>query len=165
MLQYAAENPNNIIDPSCFISLLDQGASTLSSDRLWNTALHYAIGTYNPKGPTQLDMIARELVWAAIKAAGTHALSAHDAQGRTPLHIAALRGNPRLANLLLHNGADVNAQDNDGNTPMHLIQDSQRMPNLLLTYGADWSIENHAGENPVYSNNCWIAWLNRKVAQ
>ena len=142
-------------------SLLTLGDSATKPDAQGSTAMHNVIGAYNPDEPTPLDAIAR----AIVHSVGPQATQVRDAQGRTPLHIAALRGNRRLANLLLHNGADVNAQDNDGNTPMHLIQDSQRMPNLLLTYGADWSIENHAGENPVYSNNCWIAWLNRKAAQ
>ena len=39
--------------------------------------------------------------------------------GRTPLHMAALRGNFLTGRLLLQHGADVNAQDEQQSTPLH----------------------------------------------
>ena len=38
----------------------------------------------------------------------------------TPLHAAALNNNHRAAELLLKQGADVNAKDNDGQTPLRI---------------------------------------------
>ena len=41
-------------------------------------------------------------------------------RGRTPLHISCLLGDDAIVRLLLKCGADPQAQDNDGNTPLHL---------------------------------------------
>lgn len=76
-----------------------------------------------------------------------------DAQGRTPLHAAANYCNFDLVNRLLDEGADPNAQDNDGNTPLHLAIDpqvikdfnEQEKENAILAnrlYGENRSITN-----------------------
>ena len=46
-------------------------------------------------------------------------LEAVDDKGRTDLHHAATLNLPGLATSLLHSGADVNAKDKDGLTPLH----------------------------------------------
>ena len=50
-----------------------------------------------------------------------------DENGRTPLHAAANYCNANIIERLLKEGADPNAQDNDGNTPLHLALDPQVM--------------------------------------
>ena len=41
-------------------------------------------------------------------------------QGKyTPLHLAAAKGRYKVIMLLLEKGANIHAQDNDGNTPLH----------------------------------------------
>ena len=47
-------------------------------------------------------------------------LEARTQMGRTALHLAAMRGFFEVATLLLRAGADVNSQDCDLNTPVHL---------------------------------------------
>jgi len=44
---------------------------------------------------------------------------------QTPLHLAALRGYTDMAEVLLDHGADVNAVDCDGDTPLHLSLERQ----------------------------------------
>ena len=44
---------------------------------------------------------------------------------QTPLHLAALKGYPDMAEVLLDHGADVNAVDCDGDTPLHLSLERQ----------------------------------------
>jgi ankyrin repeat protein len=42
-------------------------------------------------------------------------------KGKTALHLACTTGNEDMINLLLKNGADVNALDDQGNKPFDLI--------------------------------------------
>ena len=44
---------------------------------------------------------------------------------QTPLHLAADKGYPDMAECLLDYGADVNAEDCDGDTPLHLSLQKQ----------------------------------------
>jgi ankyrin repeat protein len=39
--------------------------------------------------------------------------------GRRPLHIASIRGNLKVVNILYDSGADINVLDNEFNTPLH----------------------------------------------
>jgi ankyrin repeat protein len=154
--------------------LLDQGASAVSQNTGGHVAIHNAIGEYDRLAPTALDTIARHIM-ARVGRRGTMArvgrrgTMARNARGQTPLHIAALYRNIRLALLLLKNGADVNAQDNEGNTALHLIGPefslepvvykdlpaniNRMMRDLLFVkYGANAVITNHAGKTPIDCN-------------
>ncbi|RCV14136.1 hypothetical protein SEVIR_2G413900v4 [Setaria viridis] len=69
-------------------------------------------------------------------------VNAHDYDSRTPLHVAALHGWHDVAECLIANGADVNAQDRWQNTPLADAEGAKRqaMIELLkehggLTYG------------------------------
>lgn len=56
---------------------------------------------------------------------------------RTPLHSAAERGyRPRLVRMLIQAGADVNAMDRDGATPLNLARDSEEIRQILIASGA-----------------------------
>ena len=41
-------------------------------------------------------------------------------ENQTPLHLTAEKGYPDMAEVLLDHGADVNAANNHGDTPLHL---------------------------------------------
>ncbi len=62
--------------------------------------------------------------------------------GNTPLHAAAYRGNDDICNMLLSNGANVNAVSVNGYTPLHLaaFADSSICVALLLSHGASVSV-------------------------
>jgi ankyrin repeat protein len=57
-----------------------------------------------------------------------------DKYGRTAIHLAALSLDLEIAELLIAKGAVVNAQDDDGETPLHLAE-SAAMTELLLKKG------------------------------
>jgi cytohesin len=67
-------------------------------------------------------------------------VSARAHNGDTPLHVAALKGSKEIAELLLANGADVNAKDEVGFTPLHHVG-SKDVAKLLLAKGANVNAE------------------------
>jgi len=48
-----------------------------------------------------------------------------------------------IVNFLLKKGAKINAQDTDGNTPLHFAEGNQPMIDLLIANGADKTILNN----------------------
>ena len=139
-------------DRTAIRDLIDQGASVVSTDAQGNTAIHSAIGQNNPDEATVRDEIVKDI----IRFIGGRAVRTRNAVGQTPLHVAVQHGNTRIARLLLRNGADVNAQDTQGNTPLHLMRNNRIMRDLLLSYQADATIRNHTGEIPISCDiNTW----------
>ncbi len=73
--------------------------------------------------------------------------------GRSALHHAAQRGDAGMLSLLLDAGADPNAIDGQGNTPLHLLAASPKtdasveMARQLLAFGADARLENDLGRS------------------
>ena len=62
----------------------------------------------------------------------------------SPLHFAVIAGNKSNMQILLKNGAAVNAKDNVGNTALHMAVAQQSLPmvRILDKYGADGRIKN-----------------------
>jgi len=86
-----------------------------------------------------------------------HLTSTHlDIDGTTLLHHAMLNGGDlTLASMLLDKGADVNATDATGRTPLHTVCTDNTVslePDLvalLASNGADMNALDHAGESPL----------------
>lgn len=82
--------------------------------------------------------------------------SASPLHQRTALHYAINNTHRRTCDqaavllLLLEAGADPNAQDRLGYTPLHLayISDQKELQTILLVYGASDQLEDHAGSTP-----------------
>ncbi|XP_072283252.1 E3 ubiquitin-protein ligase MIB2 isoform X4 [Pyxicephalus adspersus] len=51
-------------------------------------------------------------------------------RNQTPLHLAVTHGHISLVQLLVTEGADVNAEDEDGDTPMHIVLVQQHLTSL-----------------------------------
>src|SRR5687767_2116867 len=62
--------------------------------------------------------------------------------GATPLHWAALKGHEAIAGLLLTEGADIGATNNEGETPLAVAQRQKNaaMVRLLTSAGAPASV-------------------------
>jgi ankyrin repeat protein len=72
----------------------------------------------------------------------------------TPLHIAVSAGEKEIAEFLIENGADINAQDDLGRTPLHratYFRPDLEMIDLLIQHGSNPNILNNDG-NPAVSN-------------
>jgi ankyrin repeat protein len=73
-----------------------------------------------------------------------------NAQGSTPLHLAATNPDIGALKALLVAGADTNARDIDGLTPLHMAAYTQNAKHarLLLEHGADPYAKTNAGRDP-----------------
>ena len=64
-----------------------------------------------------------------------------DASGRLPLHYAIRKHNFKMVKILVENGADVNAKDGQGDTPLYVADyyiHNKEMVELLKEHGADY---------------------------
>ena len=71
-----------------------------------------------------------------------------DAQGYTCLHAAASYGHHELLQYLIARpGVNLNCGDEDGDTPLHVVEDVESC-RMLLAAGADASVRNGDGLSP-----------------
>ncbi|XP_056006019.1 E3 ubiquitin-protein ligase MIB2-like isoform X2 [Ostrea edulis] len=119
---------------------------------------------------------------------GKAQINAKNSQGLTPLHLAAHEGYDDMAKVLIMNGADLNIEDSDGDTPLHLVlggrqqtggndaflqllgltlnpssqnQERFNMAALMIQKGADYEAKNNKGNTPL--DVCRNAELKRAV--
>jgi ankyrin repeat protein len=84
--------------------------------------------------------------------AGGADVNAKNVDGWTPLHEAAFGGRKEIVELLISNGADVNAKhDGFGTTPLHraAYRGHKEIVELLIGKGADVNAKNANGETPI----------------
>lgn len=94
-------------------------------------------------GPAGLKKVEKE-----IDLHGTSCVKAQDPKnGNFPIHIAAQNGNFKALRLLISAGADVNAQNGNGLTALHMAveYDLNDCCDLLLANGADPTVVNNEG--------------------
>jgi len=90
-------------------------------------------------------------------AAGTDVNAKNDA-GQTPLHLAALKDHKEIAELLITNGADLNAEDEmNGMIPLHNAagRGYNEIVKLLIAKGADVNAKFDNGDTPLDMAIVW----------
>lgn len=71
-----------------------------------------------------------------------------DPNGYTPIHAAASYGHIGLLKLLISRGGDINIQDNEGDAPLHHVEDLKTAKLMVEELKADWKIKNNEGQIP-----------------
>jgi hypothetical protein len=93
----------------------------------------------DPNALLQAALAARD--WFSCRKAigdGANVATTTDDEGRTPLHIAAGAGALELVDLLIRKGADLNARDSSGSTPLlKSVFSNAAVTTRLLEAGAD----------------------------
>ncbi|KAL5732908.1 hypothetical protein ACOSQ2_032600 [Xanthoceras sorbifolium] len=94
-----------------------------------------------------LDRTAEVL--SLLKAKKYDSLDCRDKEGRTPLHLAASKGNIRCAKALIESGANKNAKSNDGRSPLYnaTANGDRQMAEMLIEMGADPTITDDRGRS------------------
>ncbi len=97
----------------------------------------------------------------ALLEAGARAGRRDGQTGCSPLHHAA-EGDGQIARLLLEAGADPNARDEFGQTPLHFAG-SAESARLLLEAGASLKAENDVGQTPLMAMVNYWRWGERLI--
>ena len=82
-------------------------------------------------------------------------INTRDKDGSTPLHCATWKGQEKVAELLVKEGANVNAVNQNehwGTTPLHAAAHANqaKIAQLLLDHGADVKAKDMEGKTPMF---------------
>ncbi|XP_036423490.1 transient receptor potential cation channel, subfamily N, member 1 [Colossoma macropomum] len=122
-------------------SLLLKGAHVDATTKDGQTALHIAVQNCKPQVVQMLLGFG-----AQVQLRGGKDLE-------TPLHVAArVKEGEKVAEMLLKSGAEVNAEQENGETAMHVAarHGALQMMRALIEEGADLTWRSKAGENPLH---------------
>lgn len=82
---------------------------------------------------------------------GDKEIVAEFGRGQTPLHIACRKGHAKVVELLLHNNAVPNLQDEEGNTALHSAGNMETVEMLLSSsFKTNPNIPNKRGQTPLH---------------
>lgn len=76
---------------------------------------------------------------------GNFTPNSKDPNGYTPIHAAASYGHLKLLKLLVERGGDINIQDNEGDTPLHHVEDVETAKYMIENLNASFKMKNNDG--------------------
>jgi ankyrin repeat protein len=79
---------------------------------------------------------------------GQFTANSKDENGYTPIHAAVSYGHLELLQFLIDNGGDINVQDNEGDTPLHHVEDLTTAKYLVEKLAADYKRKNNDNMTP-----------------
>lgn len=79
-------------------------------------------------------------------ASGNFTPDSKDPNGYTAIHAAASYGHIDLLKLLISKGGNINIQDNEGDTPLHHVEDLDTAKVMVEELGADFKLKNSEGQ-------------------
>jgi ankyrin-2 len=126
-------------DEEALVNALSAGAAANSRNTDGVTPLHYALAN-------GLELMSARLL---MSGADLHAMTPDAFQ---PIHLAAMSGSGLLEDMI-HNGAAVDAQNTEGNAPLHYAAmfGHEEAAMLLLQNGATANIRNQGGATPLHT--------------
>jgi ankyrin repeat protein len=132
---------------------LDNGVNANVEDKLGQKPLHQVAGSdsYRDDDASHFD-IAQLLMERGAD------VKAQDKSHVTPLHLASYQLKPKLVLLFLDHGANTNAEDDQGRTPLYRVvqdmnysyKDRFTAAQLLIEHGADVNIQDKSRVSPLH---------------
>jgi len=123
-------------------ALISRGADVSACNDHVETPLFYATDGDQPEVIDLLVANGADVNWKSLD------------QGWTSLHAAAASGRPRAAEALLRNGADIEARDRLGITPLmvacYMDLKKSDIANVFLAHGADVNAASKEGARPLH---------------
>ncbi|WP_345371590.1 caspase family protein [Algivirga pacifica] len=103
--------------------LLEKGADPNITDANKKAPLHYVFSAFDKavrEGDQEKALKKEKKTFQIVKLLLDYGANPNtELVGPSPLHLAAWLGLPKVGQILLEHGADINAQDNRLNTPLH----------------------------------------------
>lgn len=125
--------------------LLTEKTNINAQDRLGRTPLYHSVEIGND---TVINLLLENVHVG-------HSIADH--RGRSPLHlvVSQTKCSCTVAHALISRGANLNASDTSGSTPLHLLMQhfghgSDEMIKLLLEWGASTTAQDLAGRTPLH---------------
>jgi ankyrin repeat protein len=151
--EYKYSDPVPLIDVAAkqggfevFRYLVEHGAKLEARGELGKLPIHYAAEA------GQVEVVK----YLVERRDGAGQLRLRDTVGRTPLHYAAYGGQPAVVTYLLDHGADIEAQDSSGETPLYTGSFLQTAGiDALIERGANLKTATRGGSTPLHNAADW----------
>lgn len=126
--------------------LLEQGANPELTDKNGNSPTFYLVQSFRPNPKENLSALTQK---ASLLQKSGIALNAPQAEGNNTYHLAVAKNSLPLLQALAQWGANINAKNQNGETPLMqaaMIAQDDSLLKYLLTLGADKSLKTEFGE-------------------